>query len=75
MYYKLDFFPFVTKINFWRIIIFLFWKITKQSEENVDDDLDDQLEAQWALQDQIHHKCKMRDDPEKKLKEWKEKYE
>jgi hypothetical protein len=37
--------------------------------------LDDELEAQWALQDQIHHKCKMRDDPEKKLKEWKEKFE
>jgi len=39
------------------------------------DDLDDELEKQWALQDQIHHKCKIRDNPEVKQKNWQEKHE
>jgi len=39
-----------------------------------EEDLDDELERQWEAQDLIHKKCKMKDDPEKKLREWKEKY-
>lgn len=39
------------------------------------DDLDDVLEKQWEMQDQIHKKCKIKDDPSKKLKMWNEKYE
>ena len=31
------------------------------SEEKDEDDLDDILDQQWALQDQIHKKCKMKD--------------
>ena len=43
----------------------------KEEIDNSDDDLDNQ----WVMQDKIHHKCKMRDDPEEKQKKWKEKYE
>ncbi|MFX1238188.1 MAG: hypothetical protein ACFFAS_13890 [Promethearchaeota archaeon] len=43
-----------------------------ESEE--EEDLDIELEKQWELQDQIHHKCKMRDDPETKIKKWEEKH-
>lgn len=46
-----------------------------ENEREDADDLDDELEKQWGLQDQIHHKCKMRDDPEVKQKNWKEKHE
>ncbi len=48
-------------------------KNKKESEKT--EDLDEELENQWALQDQIHHKCKMRDDPKLKQKEWDEKHE
>jgi hypothetical protein len=48
--------------------------MTEKKEENESDDLDDLLESQWEIQDQIHHKCQMRDDPEKKIKKWEEKY-
>ena len=42
----------------------------KKVKENDDvEDLDDELEKQFALQDQIHHKCKMRDDPNVKQNE------
>jgi len=43
-------------------------------EEYEDDELDDLLEEQWKLQDQIHKKCKIKDDPKEKLKQWNEKY-
>ncbi len=33
----------------------------KKKEVTEDDDLDDLLEQQWEKQDQIHHKCKMRE--------------
>ena len=32
------------------------------SEEKDDDDLDDLLDQQWELQDQIHKKCKMKEN-------------
>ena len=38
------------------------------------DDSDDELDSHWKMQDKIHHKCKMRDDPEEKQKKWKEKH-
>ena len=43
-------------------------------EECEDDELDDLLEEQWNLQDQVHKKCKMKDNPEDKIKKWKDKY-
>jgi hypothetical protein len=43
-------------------------------EECEDDELDDLLEEQWNLQDQIHKKCKIKDNPEDKIKKWKEKF-
>ena len=43
-------------------------------EECEDDELDDLIEEQWNLQDQIHKKCEMKDNPEEKIKKWKEKY-
>jgi hypothetical protein len=43
-------------------------------EECKDDELDDILEEQWKLQDQIHKKCKIKDNAEDKIKKWKEKY-
>jgi len=46
----------------------------EENEPEDTDDLDDELEKQWALQGQIHHKCKMRDDPEVKQKNWNEKH-
>ena len=46
----------------------------KEKEEQTDDELDAILEEQWNLQDQIHKKCKIRDDPNEKLKKWKDKY-
>ena len=44
----------------------------KKDEDNVDSD--DLLDQTFNLQDQIHHKCKMRDDPVEKQKKWNEKY-
>lgn len=35
-------------------------------DEEIEDDLDDLLEQQWAKQDQIHHKCKMREKEKRK---------
>ena len=32
------------------------------SEDKDDDDLDDLLDQQWELQDQIHKKCKMKEN-------------
>ena len=48
--------------------------MSKEKKEETKDELEDELEKQWALQDEIHHKCKMRDDPETKKKKWNEKY-
>ena len=47
--------------------------MSEEREEKANDDLDDELEKQWVLQDEIHHKCKMRDDPETNQKKWNEK--
>lgn len=49
-------------------------KISEKNSDDDYDDLDDALEKQWEMQDQIHKKCKIRDDPEEKLKRWNEKY-
>ncbi|MHA2398379.1 MAG: hypothetical protein ACXADU_05770 [Promethearchaeota archaeon] len=35
--------------------------MNKKKEGYEDDDLDDELEKQWELQDQIHRKCKMKE--------------
>ena len=43
-------------------------------KECEDDELDDLLEEQWNLQDQVHKKCKMKDNPEDKIKKWKDKH-
>ncbi|MFX0057133.1 MAG: hypothetical protein ACFE85_01810 [Candidatus Hodarchaeota archaeon] len=43
-------------------------------DENEYDELDDLLEKEWEKQDQIHRKCKMKDDTSLKQKKWKEKY-
>ena len=48
--------------------------MVKNEKEHDDDKLDELLEEQWELQDQIHKKCKMKDNPEEKLKKWKERY-
>jgi len=52
----------------------LFFMSEEKENEHVED-LDNELDKQWALQDQIHHKCKMRDDPEVKQKKWDETHE
>ena len=49
--------------------------MSEEKENEYTEDLEDELEKQWALQDEIHHKCKMRDDPEIKQKKWNEKFE
>jgi len=49
--------------------------MSKKKNETSEDDLDDLLDEVFEKQDQIHHKCQMRDDPEKKKVEWKKKYE
>ncbi len=37
-----------------------------ETEKNqVDDDIEEELEKQWKLQDQIHPKCKMKDKEKK----------
>jgi hypothetical protein len=47
----------------------------KKEDCNDLEDLDDLLDKQWEMQDQIHKKCKIKDDPKEKLKKWNEKYE
>ena len=46
----------------------------KKSDEETDDEVDDELDRAFAMQDMIHHKCKIRDDPKKKQEEWEKKY-
>lgn len=48
--------------------------MSEEKENEYTEDLEDELEKQWELQDQIHHKCKMKDDPEVKQKNWDEKH-
>ena len=48
--------------------------MSDEKKEECEEDLEDELEKQWAIQDQIHHKCKMRDNPDDKKKKWNEKY-
>ncbi len=38
------------------------------------EDLEDELEKQWEMQDQVHKTCKMKGDSEEKQKKWNEKY-
>lgn len=45
----------------------------KENDENKED-LEDELEKQWEMQDQIHKACKMKGDAEERQKKWKEKY-
>ncbi len=47
----------------------------KKEKEKSEDDLDDLLDQEFLKQDEIHHKCEMRDDPIKKQKEWEKKYQ
>ncbi len=56
-------------------MLFIVSEEEDKKESKKSDNLDEELENQWALQDQIHHKCKMRDDPKLKQKEWDEKHE
>ncbi len=35
--------------------------MNEKKEESENDNLDDELEKQWELQDQIHRKCKMKE--------------
>ena len=49
--------------------------MSKQNKQEIsEDELDDLLDQAFENQDQIHHKCQMRDDPEKKKEEWEKKY-
>jgi hypothetical protein len=48
--------------------------MANKKKELSEEDVDDLLDQAFAKQDQIHHKCEMRDDPKKKQKEWEEKY-
>ena len=48
--------------------------VNKEEKESEDDELDDLLEKEWEKQDQIHRKCKMKDDPVLKQQKWKEKF-
>ena len=46
----------------------------KKSDKEIDEDPDDELDRVFAMQDSIHHKCKIREDPKKKQEEWEKKY-
>jgi len=48
--------------------------MAKEKKDLSEEDLDDLLDQTFAKQDEIFHKCEMRDDPKKKQKEWEEKY-
>ena len=49
---------------------------TTNNNKNCDEkeDLDEYLDKVFEMQDKIHHKCKMRDDPQEKQKKWNDKY-
>ncbi|MFO8018752.1 MAG: hypothetical protein R6U96_08965 [Promethearchaeia archaeon] len=46
----------------------------KKRENNSEKNIDDLLDQTFENQAEIHHKCKIRDDPAKKQKKWEEKY-
>ncbi|MFW9968950.1 MAG: hypothetical protein ACFFDF_02035 [Candidatus Odinarchaeota archaeon] len=46
----------------------------EKKKKETEDDLDDLLDQAFENQDNIHHKCQMRDNPAKKQAEWKKKY-
>ena len=48
--------------------------MSEKRKDIPEDDLDDLLDQAFEMQDLIHHKCQMRDDPEKKKVEWEKKY-
>lgn len=45
-----------------------------KKEDLSDEDLDKLLDKTFKMQDQIHHKCEIRDDPKRKQEEWNKKY-
>jgi len=45
-----------------------------KKEDLSDEELDELLDKTFEMQDQIHHKCEIRDDPRKKQDEWNKKY-
>ena len=51
-------------------------KNEEHRHENDDkkEELEDELEKQWDMQDQIHKSCKMKGNTEERQKKWKEKY-
>lgn len=48
--------------------------IMNKKEDISEEDLDDLLDKTFAIQDQVHHKCEIRDDPKSKQEEWDKKY-
>ena len=48
-------------------------KMSKDNKES-DKEIEDELDKQWEMQDQIQKTCKLKGDNEEKQKKWKEKY-
>ena len=48
--------------------------MAEEKKDISENELDDLLDQAFENQDLIHHKCQMRDDPEKKKAEWEQKY-
>jgi len=48
--------------------------MVEKKKDLSEEDLDELLDQAFAQQDQIQHKCKIRDDPAIKQEEWEEKY-
>ena len=46
----------------------------KKSDKKTNENIDDELDRVFAMQDKVHKKCKIRDDPKKKQEEWEKKY-
>jgi hypothetical protein len=51
-------------------------KISEKDKENDEkkENIEDELEKQWEMQDQIHKPCEMKGDAEERQKKWNEKY-
>lgn len=48
--------------------------MSENKKKKIKDDLEDELEKQWDMQDQIHKPCKMKGSGDEKQKKWEEKY-
>ncbi len=48
--------------------------MAKKKKDLSEEDLDKLLDQTFAKQDEIHHKCQIREDPAKKQAEWEKKY-